>query len=75
MKIVIAGSYRQYRDWLKANGYSQHGYRYVSENEHIMGLELAESDIIQVGTHWESKIDRTLLKTRIRKPNVEGSTN
>ena len=67
MKIVLAGNYSQYLDWLRDNDFLLKDYRYVSEDEHILGLELAESDIVCVGTHWDSKIDRDLLKTRIRK--------
>ena len=67
MKIVIAGNHAQYKNWIRENGFPERDYRYVSENEHIMGLELAESDIVKVGSYWDSKIDPTLLKTRIRK--------
>ena len=67
MKIVIAGNYAQYRQWLIDNNLTEHDARYVDSNEKLMGLELAHDDIIYTGTYWDSPVDRTLITTRIRK--------
>ncbi len=74
MKVVIAGNYREYRDWLRENNLCERDARYIDCNEKLMGLELAAEDVIKTGQWWLSEVDETLLKTRIRKPNAPAPT-
>jgi hypothetical protein len=50
MKIVIAGNYRQYQDYLRENKLSPREARYVSSPEHLRGLRGVE--VVKYGEWW-----------------------
>ena len=54
MKIVIAGSYAQYRRYLEETQQSPKDVRYISSPEQLRGLRNVE--IIKYGTWWESPV-------------------
>lgn len=65
-KIVICGSYEEFRQWCRDNDLPESHAVYADSNERIMGLELKEEDIVKTGRYWLSKLDLTLLRSRIR---------
>lgn len=68
MKVVIAGNYRQFQDWMREQDLPPTAAIYADSTEKIMGLELSPSDVVYVGEHWLSEVDRYILRSRIRKP-------
>lgn len=64
MKVVVGGTYRDYREWLIRNQVSERDAPHISHAEQLMGLELKESDIVRLG--YMSPDMEQLLKTRIR---------
>ena len=67
MKIVISKNYEQCKYWMNQLKLSPKDYIYIYRDEQLFGLELSEDDVLYVGEHWESPIDRNLLASRIRK--------
>ncbi len=68
MKVVIAGNYQQYRNWLKQSGLTESEARFIQFNDQLYGLELSPDDVVYVGEYWKSPVDRLLLSSRIRFP-------
>jgi hypothetical protein len=54
MKVVIAGSYKQYINWLHKNKFSPDEYQYVNRIEQVWGLKIKK--IIYVGTFWDNLV-------------------
>jgi hypothetical protein len=50
MKIVIAGSYQQYKSWLRENDLIPRDARYVSFPEQLRGLK--DVEVVRTGTWW-----------------------
>lgn len=51
-KVVIAGNYWQYTEWLKLNKVDSRVYKYIKDSEQVRGLEFDE--IIYVGTYYRN---------------------
>jgi len=64
MKVVVGGTYRDYREWLSDNQVSERDAIFIDRAEKLMGLELKEADIVRLG--YMSPEMEMLLKTRIR---------
>ena len=58
--LVLAGSYRQFRNWLCENNYSLINYKYIRNQEDLLGYH--EAKIIRVGTWWEKDIDHRIIE-------------
>jgi hypothetical protein len=65
-KIVIAGNYRQYLQWMRANHYGPNEAIYADSEDKILGLEFSESDVIYTGEYWRSPITEAFLRTRYK---------
>jgi len=75
IKLVVAGNYRQFVDWCKAQGFSPHSreVRYIDQPWKARGYHNAE--VIKVGTYYQRKdifelleaLDRTARRTDERK--------
>ena len=63
MKYVVAGSYKQYREYLKQNGDSPAGARYLHSCEQVLGLR--EVDVVKFGEWWKNPILDELYKSPI----------
>jgi hypothetical protein len=66
-KVVIAGNYDEFLYWCRENYIFPNQAIYADSDEKLRGLELSQEDIIYTGQHWNSKIDRVILKSRIRE--------
>ncbi len=67
MKVVIAGSYIQYRNWLRETGTNPRDAIYAESEERLMGLKLSKHEIVFTGEHWKCPISTPFLLSRIRK--------
>jgi hypothetical protein len=54
MKVVIAGSYAQYKSYLRESGESPQTARFVSEPEQIRGLRGVK--VVYYGHWWLNKV-------------------
>ena len=54
MKIVIAGNYQQYKEYLKETKQSPKDVRYISSSEQLRGLRNVK--VIRYGTWWKSPV-------------------
>lgn len=63
-KVVVGGTYRDYREWLRDNRVNAGDARYIIYPEQLMGLELDENDIVRLG--YISQAMEELLRSRIR---------
>lgn len=54
MKLVIAGSYEQYRNWVRENRVPESGVMYVSDVRNLVGLR--GCDVEYVGTWTDSQV-------------------
>lgn len=52
MKLVIAGNYKQFRNWLRENHLDPSEYVYAHNYEGVVGHRYDE--LLQVGTYWEN---------------------
>jgi hypothetical protein len=50
MKIVIAGNYRQYQNYLRENNLTPQQARYVDTPEKLRGLR--DVEVVRVGEWW-----------------------
>lgn len=50
MKIVIAGNYRQYQNYLRENNLTPQEAKYVSTPEQLHGLR--DVEVVKVGEWW-----------------------
>lgn len=64
MKVVVGGTYRDYKEWLRDNKVSERDAIYVNHPDKLMGLELKPEDVVRLG--YMSPAMEALLKTRIR---------
>jgi len=69
MKIVIAGNRAQFENYCKTALKCQGpDVKFVSRPEDVMGMEIAEEDIILVGEYWRNPIyESDALKAQIRR--------
>lgn len=58
-KIVIAGDYAEYQDWLRRTGNSPREYRYVHEWDNIAGMSPSKDDIVFVGRYWLNPLNNS----------------
>ena len=70
-KVVIAGNYQQFLAWCRETDTPPSRAHYASRTEHIMGLELAEEDVVYTGEYWLTEVDMDVLRTRIRFPVLD----
>jgi hypothetical protein len=54
VKLVFAGDYRQYTDWIRETKTSERDARYIDRIEKVMGMRGAE--IVLVGEHWRNPV-------------------
>ena len=54
MKIVIAGNYQQYKEYLRKTNQSPRDAKYIEFPEQLRGLRNVE--IVRYGTWWESPV-------------------
>ena len=69
-KIVLAGNYNEFRQFLYENGGTDSEYRYGGRPELMLGIEVSE--VITYGTFWERQDSGDLYETamsRVRIPN------
>lgn len=59
MKIVIAGNYEQYLQYLKESGYTPRQARYIERPEQLRGLR-ETIEIVRVGTWRDSAMAKHL---------------
>ena len=65
MKIVIAGNYHQFNNWLRENKLSPHEAIYADSEEKLLGMSFTESDVVRVGEYWRSPVSDAFLRTRM----------
>ena len=66
-KVVICGSYRQFREWCRENGVHDRMAIYPDFPEKLYGLELKKEDIVYYGTLPDNlHLIEEVLRTRIR---------
>jgi hypothetical protein len=52
--IVIAGSFLQYSDWLRRNGYQRSEYRPAFTPRDLEGIRIPK--IIYIGSYWDNPL-------------------
>ena len=52
--LVIAGNYRQFKDWCVRHGHTIHNTIYASHVNDIRGLRGVE--IVETGSYWENPV-------------------
>lgn len=67
MKVVIAGNHREFLQWCRDTGTPPSAAVYLDHERKLLGLELAEEDLVFTGRYWLSPIDPLLLRSRIRR--------
>lgn len=63
-KVIVGGTYRDFRDWLRENRMLEQEVVWADRPEKLLGLELKEDQIVRLG--YMTPEMETLLKTRIR---------
>lgn len=58
MNIIIAGNYRQYRDYIRRYNLNPKEYKYIPDAHKLRGLHNCK--VICVGTYWESEVTKTI---------------
>jgi hypothetical protein len=64
MKIVVGGTFRQYREYLRDNDLSPRDAIYIDHADMLHGLEIKKKDIVRLG--WMSPYMEARLLERIR---------
>ena len=61
MKLVLAGNYGQYKNFLQGNGFNPRNdyYKYISCAEDMMGYHGVK--VIRTGTWWENPIAEDVM--------------
>jgi hypothetical protein len=54
LKLVVAGNYREYNDWIKRNHLSPQEYQYIGDLRQVRGLRQAK--IYLVGNYHRSSL-------------------
>jgi len=54
VKIVITGTYLQYKNYLRESGETPQTARYVYSREQIMGLQ--DVEVVYYGQYWFNKL-------------------
>jgi hypothetical protein len=52
-RIVLAGNYQQYYQWLGQNHLAPHEARFIGSEDDLIGL-LDDTEIIQIGTWYDN---------------------
>ena len=65
MKVLVGGTYRDFRDWLYHNRVLEQQVVWADRPEKLLGLELAPEDVVRLGTLTPAMEE--LLQTRIRR--------
>ena len=69
VRIVIAGSYRQFQSYLVENGLTQRDATYLYSRQQLRGVDLRSAEIVYYGT-WEENpladtVEHRLLNQRV----------
>lgn len=68
MKIVIAGNREQFESYCAKTKYRGPDVKFVRCPEDVMGMEIAEDDIILVGEYWKNQLyGSDVLKAQMRR--------
>lgn len=62
MKLVIAGNYQQFREWLRETGTNPRDARFVDRMEQVKGMRGAE--IILYGEYWQNELSKHLNEVK-----------
>ena len=54
-KLIISGTYAQYRDWLVQHGASPRAALHIHSEEQLLGFDPAEVEIVLVGTYHDNE--------------------
>lgn len=49
-KLVLAGSFQQFRIWLRKNGFTEKDARYINRPEQLLGWRATDAELIRTGT-------------------------
>lgn len=52
IKLVIAGNFSQYMEWLERNGATEQSARYVCSAHHLRGMRGCE--VVRTGEYWRN---------------------
>jgi hypothetical protein len=53
-KLIIAGTYAQYRDWLVQHGASSRAAVFIDNEDKLRGCDPECDEIVLVGTYWDN---------------------
>jgi len=53
-KLIISGTYAQYRDWLQANGASPRAAVHIGRADDLMGYDPDHDEIVLTGTYHDN---------------------
>lgn len=67
-EIVLAGTFEQYRHFIKANGLNPENVIYITRVQDLFGLEI--SQVYRIGT-WSNREDIDALEDELRSRRIK----
>lgn len=67
--LVIAGNFKEFRDWINRSPFNSKKFKYVSKPEDIMGYR--DIPILRIGTYYSNPVYKKLREYLIEKDDGE----